>query len=99
MEFKEIEQIVLRRSRKYCEENNIDFNKDVALIKLYEELGEFSQAILIHNKKCRADKYLPEEISKEKLAMEIGDVMGLLIVNAHLLGIDLEKAVIKKWTK
>ena len=69
------------------------------MLKLYEEVGELAQAVLIHKKKSRPEKFVSEEISKNELANELADIMGLLIVNAHLLGIDLEEAIERKWIK
>ena len=72
-------------------------DEDFSLLKLYEEVGEFTQAVLIHRKKCRPEKYVSEEDSKQELAKELADVMGMVMVNAHLLGIDLMDAIDKKW--
>ena len=97
MDFKEIQKKVVENAISYGERYDIKIDEDFALLKLYEELGEFSQAVLIHRKKSRPEKYISEEDSKKELAKELADVLGLLIVNAHLLGIDLEEAVDKKW--
>ncbi|MFH1838251.1 MAG: MazG nucleotide pyrophosphohydrolase domain-containing protein, partial [Candidatus Kuenenbacteria bacterium] len=80
-----------------CKNYNIQLDEDFALLKLYEEVGELTQAILIHRKKSRPEKYVSEEISKKKLAEELADIVCSTIVNAHLLGIDLEEAIDKKW--
>lgn len=69
MEFKDIQQKVVENAIRYGKEYNVKIDQDFALIKLYEEVGEFSQAVLIH----------------------------MVIVNAHLFGIDLEEAIEKKW--
>ena len=66
-------------------------------MKLYEEVGELAQAVLIHGKKSRPEKHVSKEVSKEELAKELADVVGMAIVNAYLLGIDLEEAIEKKW--
>jgi len=97
MEFKEIQEKVVENAIRYGKEYNVKIDEDFALLKLYEEVGEFSQAILIHRRKCRPEKYLSEEESKKELSKEIADVFGTVIVNAYLLGIDLEDAVNKKW--
>jgi len=52
---------------------------------------------LIHRKKSRPEKHLSEADSKQELAKELADVVGVAIINAKLLGIDLEEALIKKW--
>ena len=81
----------------YGERHNIKIDEDFALIKLFEETGEFAQAVLIYRKKCRTSKLVSEEISKKELGRELADVIGMAVVNAHLLNIDLEDAIDKKW--
>jgi len=97
MEFKEIENKVLKTAEDYCEKYNIKLDEDFAVLKLYEEVGELAQSILIHRKKCRPEKYLSEEESKKELGKELADVLGLLIMVSHLLDVDLEDALNKKW--
>lgn len=88
---------VVDNALDYGQKYNLEIDEDFALLKLYEEVGEFAQAVLIHRKKCRPEKFVSEEISKNELAKELADVMGMVLVNAHLLGIDLEEAIDKKW--
>ncbi len=97
MDIKEIQTKVVNNVLEYGKKNNIKIDEDFALLKLYEEVGEFAQAILIHRKKCRKEKYVSEEVSKKELAKELADVMGMVMVNAHLLKIDLADSIDKKW--
>jgi NTP pyrophosphatase (non-canonical NTP hydrolase) len=97
MKFKDIEKGVIQNAIRYGKEYNVEIDQDFALIKLYEEVGEFAQAVLIHRKKSRPEKHVTEEISKKELAKELADIVGMAMVNAHLLGIDLEEAIDKKW--
>ena len=97
MEFKTLQDGVINNATKYGKKYNVKIDEDFALIKLYEEVGEFSQAVLIHRKKSRPEKHVAENISKKEVAKELADVVGMAIVNAHLLGIDLEEAIDKKW--
>ena len=97
MKFKDIQQKVVENAIRYGKEYDVKIDEDFALIKLYEEVGEFSQAVLIHRKKSRPEKYVAESISKRELAKELADVVGMAMVNAHLLDIDLEEAIDKKW--
>lgn len=97
MEFKEIQKKVIANGESYGKRYNIEIDEDFALFKLYEEVGELAQSVLVHRKKCRPEKFLPEEESKKELAKEFADVLGMLIISAHLLGIDLEDALDKKW--
>ena len=97
MDFQELQNKIFKNAIEYGKKYNITIDEDFALIKLYEEMGELSQAVLIHRKKSRPEKYKPEEISKEELAQELADVLGVTIVNAKLLGINLEDALKRKW--
>ena len=97
MEFKELSKKVVENAVSYGEKYHVDIDEDFALIKLFEEVGEFAQAVLIHRKKSRPEKHVDEETSKNELAKELADVVGMVMVNAHLLGIDLEEALDKKW--
>ncbi len=97
MDFKELQKIIVKNALEYGKRHNIQIDADFALTKLFEEVGELAQAVLIHQKKCRTKKLVPEEISKKELGKELADVIGMTIVHAHLLGIDLEEAIDKKW--
>jgi len=96
MQFKEIQQKILKNVTRYAKQYNIKIDEEFALIKLYEEIGELSQAILIHKKKSRPEKHLSKKLSKKEVAKELADVIGITILNAHLLDIDLEEAINKK---
>ncbi len=97
MDFKELEEKVIENAKRYCRECDIELDENFALFKLYEEVGELAQSILIHRKKCRKEKYLSKEQSKDELAKEIADILGMLIVVSYLLEIDMEEAIKKKW--
>lgn len=97
MDFKELEKGVIKNAQNYGQKYNIKIDEEFALLKLYEEVGELAQAVLIHRRKSRPEKHIEEEISKKEVAKELADVVGMTIINAHLLGIDLEEAIDKKW--
>jgi len=97
MDFKELQKRVVQNALNYGKKYNIEIDEEFALLKLYEEVGELAQMVLIHKKKSRPEKHMPEEISKKELAKELADIVGMVIVNAYLLGIDLEEAIDKKW--
>lgn len=97
MDFKELQEKVVANAIRYGKKHNIEIDEQFAVLKLYEEVGEFSQALLIHQKKCRPVKIVDQDVSKKELARELADVVGMAIVNAHLFGIDLEEAIDKKW--
>ena len=97
MEFKEIQKKVIATSEDYGKECNLKVDADFALLKLYEEVGELTQSILIQRKKCRPEKYLSDEESKKEIAKELADVAGTVMVISNLMDIDLEEAINKKW--
>ena len=97
MEFKKVEEGIVKNAMEYGEKYDVKIDEDFALLKLYEEVGELSQAVLIHRKKSRPEKYLNTDASLKEVADELADVLGMVIVNAHLFGVDLEEAVNRKW--
>ncbi len=97
MNFQELQNKIVQNAMNYGKKYNIEIDEEFALLKLYEEVGEMTQAILIHKKKSRPEKHLDEKTSKNEIAKEMADVLGMLMLNAQLLEIDLENALIKKW--
>lgn len=93
MDFKELQEKVFQTALRYGAQYKVAIDQDFVLLKLYEEVGEYAQAVLIHHKKCRPEKYLPEEDSKKELEKELADVLGMVIANARLFDIDLENAL------
>lgn len=99
MDFQSVLQAVLKNADEYEQRFGVKIDKEFALLKLVEEVGEYMQAVLIHERKCRPEKFLDPEASKDEVAKELADVVGMAIVNARLQGIDLEAALQKKWIK
>jgi NTP pyrophosphatase (non-canonical NTP hydrolase) len=97
MEIKELEEKVTKKFLDNLKRDNIEVNDDYFILKLTEELGEFVQSYIIHKKKCRPAKYMDSEDSKKELSKELSDVLGLTLVIAKVLEIDLEETIIKKW--
>lgn len=77
--------------------DGIKASDEYLVLKLTEELGEFVQSYLIHTKRCRPAKYLETEASHREVSKELADVLGVVIVIAKTLNIDLEEALVKKW--
>jgi len=77
--------------------DDIKVNDDYLIHKLSEELGEFVQSYLVYKKRCRPEKYLTVKESKRELSKELSDVLGLVLVIAKEMHIDLEEALVKKW--
>lgn len=99
MEFSDLQDRIYKNAIAYWEKYNVSIDKDFSLIKLYEEVWEFSQALLIHKRKSRPEKFLSEDQSLKNVAHELADVIWMAIVNAKVLWIDLEKALNEKWIK
>lgn len=97
MTFEEIQSGILKVARVYGEKFNVNIDQDFAILKLYEEVGEFAQAVLIHRKKSKPEKYKSEKETKERLGEELADIIGMAIVNADLFGIDIESSIKEKW--
>jgi NTP pyrophosphatase (non-canonical NTP hydrolase) len=99
MQFSELQNEINKNMDRYATQHNVTVDENWAVLKLLEELGEFSQSIIIHRRQSRPEKYLPEAESKEEVAKELADVVGMAIVCAKLFDIDLEQALSKKWIK
>jgi NTP pyrophosphatase (non-canonical NTP hydrolase) len=96
----EIKQLQKKASKVFLDNlirDDIKVSDDYLLLKLTEELGEFTQSFLVHKKRCRPAKYLSPKISKKELSKELSDVLGLVLVIAEKLNIDVEEALVKKW--
>jgi NTP pyrophosphatase (non-canonical NTP hydrolase) len=97
MEFKEIERGVLKNAKWYSKRHSIKIDDDFAIMKLFEEAGELSEAYLTYKKKSRAEKYVSHAVAKKNLAKELADVVGIIMIIADILKIDLEDVIDKKW--
>jgi len=97
MDFHELQQRVLDHARAYSAKYGVVIDEDFALLKLCEEVGELAQAVLIARGRARPEKFKPAEEAKAAVAYELADIVGMAIVAADLLGIDLERAMTLKW--
>jgi len=96
----EIKQLQKKASKIFLDNlkrDHIKVSDDYLLLKLTEELGEFTQSYLVHKKRCRPVKYLSPQLSKKELSKELSDILGLVLVIAQKLNIDIEEALVKKW--
>ncbi|MBI3250613.1 MAG: phosphoribosyl-ATP pyrophosphohydrolase [Candidatus Andersenbacteria bacterium] len=99
MEFNDLQKKIIANAQDYGERYNVIIDKDFVLLKLVEEIGEFAEAILTQEKKSRPEKLLPPDQSAKKVAQELADVVGMAIVAADVMGVDLERALHDKWIK
>ncbi len=90
MELKYIQQKVRENTLNYSKNYNIPLDENFLAIKLHEEVGEFSEALLNKQRKCRPEKLLNEEEAKTALGEEIADIIGMALVNAQIHNLDVE---------
>nr|WP_183195390.1 phosphoribosyl-ATP pyrophosphohydrolase [Brevundimonas mediterranea] len=84
---------VLRISDIYANAHGIDRDRDWALLKLQEELGELTAEHLRLSGRARG---VPDA---QALGDEAADVLGMLLIYCAGAGIDLEAAMRRKWLK
>lgn len=93
MDLKALQADVLRISDIYAAEHAIDRDRDWALLKLQEELGELTAEHLRLSGRARGT---PDETA---LGDEAADILGMLLIYCARAGIDLEAAMQRKWLK
>jgi len=99
MEFKELQNKIIETAMEYGELQGISIDEEFVMLKLTEEVGEFNQALLTKKGKCREVKRVSEDQAHENLSIELADVAGMALLCAHVLEIDLEEAIERKWIK
>ena len=93
MNLKDLQADVLRISDIYAAEHDIDRDRDWALLKLQEELGELTAEHLRLTNRARGT---PDATA---LGDEAADVLGMLLIYCARSGVDLEQAMQRKWLK
>ena len=93
MDLKALQASVLRISDIYAAEHAIDRDRDWALLKLQEELGELTAEHLRLTSRARG---LPDA---QALGDEAADVLGMLLIYCARAGVDLEASMARKWLK
>ncbi|OGN44200.1 MAG: phosphoribosyl-ATP pyrophosphohydrolase [Caulobacterales bacterium RIFCSPHIGHO2_01_FULL_70_19] len=91
MHLKTLQADVLRISDIYAREHSIDRDRDWALLKLQEELGELTAEHLRMSGRARG------AADAGKLGDEAADVLGMLLIYCDRAGVDLEQAMQRKW--
>lgn len=82
-------------SDRYGRVYDVDRGGDWYLLKVQEEMGELTQAYLAMTGRSRR----PVEGARHDVAMEMADVMCMLVLMASAEGIDLNAAIAEKWLK
>ena len=93
MKIADLKADVLRISDIYAREHSIDRDRDWALLKLQEELGELTKEHLNLSGRARGKP------DAEALADEAADVLGMLLIYCERAGIDIETAMQRNWLK
>lgn len=93
MDLKGLQADVLRISDIYAAEHDIDRDRDWALLKLQEELGELTAEHLRLTGRARGTP------DAQALGDEAADVLGMLLIYCDRAGLDLDQAMQRKWLK
>lgn len=93
LDLKALQDDVLRISDIYAREHGIERDRDWALLKLQEELGELTAEHLRLSGRARG------EPDPAKLADEAADVLGMLLIYCDRAGVDIEAAMRNKWLR
>lgn len=93
MDLKALQADVLRISDIYAAEHSIDRDRDWALLKLQEELGELTAEHLRLSSRARG---APDA---QALGDEAADLLGMLLIYCARAEVDLEAAMRRKWLK
>jgi len=93
MNLADLSAAVARISDIYAREHSIDRDRDWALLKLQEELGELTAEHLRLSGRARG---APDA---QALSDEAADVLGMLLIYCDRAGIDIEQAMQRKWLK
>ena len=91
MNLKDLQADVLRISDIYAAEHDIDRDRDWALLKMQEELGELTAEHLRLTGRARG---APDS---QALGDEAADVLGMLLIYCARAGINLDQAMQRKW--
>ena len=91
LDLKALQADVLRISDIYAREHSIDRDRDWALLKLQEELGELTAEHLRMSGRARG------AADAGKLGDEAADVLGMLLIYCQMAGVDIEQAMQRKW--
>ncbi len=91
MKLTDLSASVARISDIYAREHSIDRDRDWALLKLQEELGELTAEHLRLSGRARG---APDA---QALGDEAADVLGMLLIYCDRAGIDIEQAMRRKW--
>lgn len=90
MEIKEMQEEAFKLIEDYNNKNGLEHNKDTTILHLIEEVGELSREIYNERNDWRG------EFDREKLELELIDVLYQLLVLSKDYDINLEELFKKK---
>lgn len=93
--FRSVEHQIVDVANIYADRCDIRRDRDWYLLKLQEEVGELVNAHLIRTSRSR--RKLSDEDATQKISDEIADVFAQLVLYAKNEGIDLPRALERKW--
>jgi len=93
MKLTDLQADVLRISDIYARDHSIASDRDWALLKLQEELGELTAEHLRLTQRARG------AADAQALADEAADVLGMLLIYCDRAGVDLNAAMQRKWLR
>jgi NTP pyrophosphatase (non-canonical NTP hydrolase) len=99
MNFKDLSRIVANSVREYSKKNNFIIDENFALLKIYDDVGELSQAILINKKGGAIASGISENDSYRELSRKLADLMSMMMVLADIYHVDVEKEIGEKMGK
>lgn len=93
MTLDELTDAVSRVSDIYAREHGIERDRDWAVLKLQEELGELTAEHLRVSGRARG------AADRDKLGDEAADVLGMLLIYCRQHDVDLAAALRRKWLR
>ena len=99
MDFDQLADHIMANAKWYAAKHDVSVDMHFASYNLIKEIGQFADAMLIHQGKVRHDKMLDDDAAKDRLAQELVDIVCLAIINAKLHNIDIKQHIIDKWVR
>jgi NTP pyrophosphatase (non-canonical NTP hydrolase) len=96
MDLRRLSDDVETVSQRYAETFGIRRDATWFLLKLHEEVGELTQAWLMHSGQARTKELTPEELA-ENFRAEVADVLCQVLLLARHHDVDLPAEIDRKW--
>lgn len=89
-------QVIANASRSYAAAHEIERSDDWLLLKTGEEYGEVLQAYLRLTSRARSSGAPPDDL-QARLADEVADLLGMVLLLVDRFGVDIVPHLEKKW--